>query len=135
MFKKKGRDEINFDQIDTLIGSGADFQGTLLAQGTLRVDGKVNGEIQIQGDIIIGEKGQVNANVKARNLMLAGVLKGNLQLSGVLEIYNTGKMYGDIVVANLIIAEGATFQGNCTMQVETNDKQIKVQNKVAEATE
>lgn len=116
MFKKKERENINYEQVDTIVGSGSEFQGTLLARGTLRVDGRVNGEIQVEGDLIVGEKGQVAANIKARHVTIAGQVAGDVELEGTLELTATGRLHGDITVANLIIAEGATFEGACKMQ-------------------
>jgi cytoskeletal protein CcmA (bactofilin family) len=127
VFKKKEQQKANFDQIDTIVGSGSEFQGTLLAQGTLRVDGRMSGEIQVQGDLIVGEKGQVKANVKARHVTVAGELRGDLELEGTLELTPTGQLHGDITVANLIIGEGANFQGSCKMHPPGGREQNKGQ--------
>jgi len=127
VFKKREVPRANLEEVDTIIGSGSEFQGTLVVQGTLRIDGRVSGEIHVQGDLIVGEKGQVNANVKARHVTIAGELRGDLELEGTLELTSTGQLYGDISVANLIIAEGASFQGNCKMQATGSKGQKKRQ--------
>jgi cytoskeletal protein CcmA (bactofilin family) len=127
MFKKKEQQRVNFEEVDTIIGSGSEFQGTIVVQGTLRVDGRVSGDIHVQGDLIVGEKGQVNANIKARHVTIAGELRGDLELEGTLELTSSGQLYGDIAVANLIVGEGASFQGNCKMQATGSKGQKKRQ--------
>jgi cytoskeletal protein CcmA (bactofilin family) len=132
VFKKREAPRANPEEVDTIIGSGSEVQGTIVVQGTLRVDGRVSGDIQVQGDLIVGEKGQVNANVKARHVTIAGELRGDLELEGTLELTPTGQLYGDIAVANLIIAEGACFQGNCKIQATGSKGQKRKQQQARE---
>lgn len=126
VFRRKEQPRVSPGQVDTIVGIGCEFQGTLTAQGTIRIEGRVNGEIKIQGDLVVGEKGQVTANVKARDVTVAGIIRGDLDLEGTLEITSTGQVQGDIAVANLIIGEGANFQGNCKMQEAVGNKGQKV---------
>ncbi|MBT9153786.1 MAG: hypothetical protein DDT39_00443 [Firmicutes bacterium] len=65
--------------------------------------------------MVIGESGQLVSTVQARNLQVAGTVKGGIKTSGLLEISSTGKVYGDIEVGKVIIADGAVFQGQCRM--------------------
>ena len=123
MFRRQEQPRVSPGQVDTIVGSGCEFQGTLTAQGTIRVEGRINGEIKVQGDLIIGEKGQVTANIKARDVTVAGIIRGDLDLEGTLEITSSGQVQGDIAVANLIIGEGANFQGNCKMQQPAEAKE------------
>ncbi|MBT9175838.1 MAG: hypothetical protein DDT20_00138 [Firmicutes bacterium] len=109
------KDERANDKIDTIVGAGAVFTGDLDIKGTLRVDGKYEGKITSSGDVVIGESGQLVATVQARNLQVAGTVKGGIKTFGVLEISSTGKVYGDIEVGKVIIADGAIFQGQCRM--------------------
>lgn len=115
LFKKK-KEEVSFDKIDTLVGIDTFFQGALNASGTIRIDGKFEGEANCNGDLVIGESGKVKANIKVRNLLLAGELEGNAVVQGKIEITSSGKLYGDIVTNNLIIDEGAIFKGKSEMQ-------------------
>lgn len=117
MFRKK-EEPVNFDKVDTLIGKETVFQGNLSATGTVRIDGRVEGEINCNGDLVIGETGVVKANVKARNTLLSGEVEGNLIAQGKLEITTSGKLYGDVSVGKIIIDEGAVFKGRCDMKNE-----------------
>ena len=68
--------------------------------------------------MVIGEKGQVKANLRARNVLVAGLVKGNISALGKVEVASTGKIYGDLQVASLVIDDGAVFQGSCQMRSE-----------------
>jgi len=114
MFSKK--EVVNVGKVDTIIGKDTNFQGTIKANSTLRIDGKVSGEVECQGDIVVGESGIVEASLKANNLLVAGAIKGNVNISGKLELASTGKLEGDILsTSSLIIDDGALFQGSCQM--------------------
>ncbi|NLT93990.1 MAG: polymer-forming cytoskeletal protein [Clostridia bacterium] len=113
--KKKDQEEINFEKLDTLIGLGTHFQGIISSQGTIRIDGTFHGEIKNQGDLIIGEKGILEANIEAKNVFIAGQIKGNILAKGKVEIAASGKVLGDLKVKNLVIEDGAIFKGTCLM--------------------
>ncbi|MGI6227135.1 MAG: bactofilin family protein [Peptococcales bacterium] len=118
VFRKK--EEVNFEKVETLIGSGTHMQGVISSQGTIRIDGSFTGEIKSQGDVVIGENGVLEANVESRNILIAGEIKGNLIAQGKAEITPTGKVIGDIKVKNLIIDEGAVFIGSSQMDTSIN---------------
>ncbi|MTI93910.1 MAG: polymer-forming cytoskeletal protein [Firmicutes bacterium] len=114
MFKKK--EEIDVTKVDTVIGKDTVFNGTVEAKGLLRVDGKLVGELIINGDVIVSPTGQVEAGIRARNISIAGTVNGNVDATGLLEIEPTGKLLGDIKVAKLAIGDGAVFRGACEMR-------------------
>lgn len=102
-------------KVDTYIGKGARVQGTLSVSGTVRVDGFVDGVIEAEKDVIIGEGGLVTASISAVNVTVAGELRGNVEASGRLEIARTGKVLGDVAIASFVVEEGAAFLGKCEM--------------------
>lgn len=109
------RPSVTPEKIDTLVGQDSIFQGKLVANGALRVDGHVEGEIASKGDVVVGQSGRVHADVQARNLLVAGELKGNVRALGTVQIAASGKLEGDVQVTNLVIEEGGFFLGNCQM--------------------
>lgn len=118
MFGKKNGNvppAVNTDKVDTVIGKGTEIKGTLNGAGVLRIDGNVEGEINIDGDVVIGETGKVMADINARHITVAGETTGNISAEGKLEIISTGKVYGDIDVMHLVINDGAVFEGKCEM--------------------
>lgn len=106
------------DKVETIIGPGTAVQGNIVATGTVRVDGRVIGEIQTEGDIIVGESGQVNGIVKGRDITVAGLVEGSVDAAGRLQIVSTGKLNGDIVVESLMVEDGAKYKGNCKMKTD-----------------
>lgn len=106
---------VSCDQVDTILGQGAEYTGTIKGSGTIRIDGTMSGDIQITGDVIVSDSGRLTANIEARHVIVAGRIEGDLELSGQLEIASTGKVLGQIKVASLIVAEGGVLAGNCIM--------------------
>lgn len=112
---KKSSNTLNED-IETIIGRNTQFKGTISGEGNIRIDGNLEGEISSGGNVIVGEMGEVIANVKARNILISGVVRGNVEVTEKLEILNSGKLYGDVSAAILSVSEGAVFKGNSNME-------------------
>jgi len=110
--KKKGADP---RKIDTLIGKDTSMTGTLDAKGTIRIDGSFEGKVSSQSDVIIGGNASVKANVKGKNVTLAGKLEGDVDVENKLEILNKGALHGDIKTGLLTVEEGGYFTGLCNM--------------------
>jgi len=104
---------LSAEKLDTLLGKSTILEGIVKAEGTIRLDGKVNGELNITGNLIVGEEGAVKGNIQAENVFVAGVVEGNIIATSQLHITHTAKLIGDITVKNVIIDEGAIFIGNC----------------------
>jgi cytoskeletal protein CcmA (bactofilin family) len=127
MFGKRSEPTIaNVDKIDTILGKGVELDGKIKSSGLLRIEGRFEGEIECEQDLIITESGKVNAELKARNAFIAGTYEGDIILEGKLEIKSTGKVTGDIKVATLVIEDGAFFDGRCEMQGEGHGKNLKL---------
>ena len=107
------------DQISTFIAPGAIVDGPLTTKESTRVDGTVNGNVTVNGSLILGQDAKINGAVTATNLFLAGEINGNVSCgSGKVEISDTGKLIGDLTAKSLVIDENAVFQGQCTMTTE-----------------
>ena len=81
----------------------------------MRVAGNVNGSINIEGELIIERSGYIEGEIKATNAVVAGSVKGNIDVSEKLILESSSKFVGNIKTKQLIIQEGAMFQGNCQM--------------------
>ena len=106
------------DRVETIIGPGTLFNGTLQVKGALRVDGKAEGSLEASGDVVIGESSHAECSISGRNVKVAGTVRGNIAAAGTLEIAASGKVFGDVTVAKLNISDGAVFQGTCDMKVQ-----------------
>lgn len=100
---------------DTLIGANTELIGDINSKGIIRIDGKVTGNISVQGDLFIGETSFIKGNVTASNIHVAGSIEGNVSSSGLLKLLSTAKLIGDIQVKTFICDEGSIFDGNCKM--------------------
>lgn len=95
---------------------------TALVSGNVRtrrcqVEGMVDGRMECAEELYLGENGRVNADcVAGKRLTIAGQVYGNVQCSGILHIIATGQVEGNIKARRLIIEEGATVNGSCTMR-------------------
>jgi len=101
--------------VETLIGEHTHFEGTLRAEGAVRLLGTVDGEIQSQGTIIVEEKSHVTARLTASQVSIAGQVDGQIYCEGRVEIRPTGRVTGEISAGALIVQEGAYFDGNSRM--------------------
>ena len=120
MFGKK--DLASSDRLETIIGKDTTVSGSISGEGIIRLDGKVLGEEVRHGEVIVGESGEINSDITAKQVTVAGLVKGNIQAEGKVEIVGTGKIIGNIRAANLVISEGALFQGSCDMNFTPKDK-------------
>lgn len=107
------RQEANNRRIDTVIGKDTVFVGNIESAGTIRVDGKIEGEVITEGDLIIGEFGAIQGKISAKNVTVAGQLVGEIEARGKLELVPTANVQGNAQIMFLVIEEGAFFQGRC----------------------
>ncbi len=126
MFNHKQTKAPSTDKIETIIGTGTSVHGNLNANGTIRVDGQINGEIHAEGDIIIGATGHVTGIVRGRNITIAGRLDGNADAEGLLHLASTAVVKGDIVVDTFTVEEGAKYKGSCQMKYDNDSKEMAV---------
>ena len=99
----------------TIVGHGAKLEGTVVSAGSLRIDGQVTGQINADGDVMLSPQSQVEADIRAQNVAVAGRFKGNILVKGRAEIAKGGRVEGNITSKTLVIEEGATFQGQSVM--------------------
>lgn len=103
------------DNIVGLLGKGTEFEGKLIFDGTLRIDGKFKGEVITKGILAIGEGALVHAEVEADTIIVRGEMHGNLTATKKIEIKGNGRLYGNINTPSLIVDEGVIFEGSCQM--------------------
>jgi len=101
--------------ISTVFGKDTEFTGELNFTKSLQIDGSFDGEITSEGFLVVGESAVVKANIKAKTIILKGIVYGNLEATEKLEIHDDGKLYGNIRTSKLKIADGVVFEGKCEM--------------------
>lgn len=108
----------NSDVIETILGANSQIEGNLVSQGSLRVDGKMHGNVNLKGNLIVGEEGSLEGEVIAKNIVIAGKITGNIKALEKVEINKTGILLGDINSKFVVIEEGSHFTGNCKMELK-----------------
>jgi len=101
-------------KIETVIGPNAHFRGDVQTDGGMRIDGIFEGNIDVTGNLVIGEAAKVIAEITANNISISGAVKGNIAANRV-EILETGRVWGDLVINSLLLNEGAYLRGQTTM--------------------
>lgn len=123
MFNSKKKVEtVSTGMINTIIGDNSRVEGLLEASDPTRVDGLLQGKILSKSSVIVGEHGVVRGDINAVEILIAGTVYGNLKAEQRIELTETGRVLGDLVTKTLVIDEGASFKGSCTMEVMEEKK-------------
>ena len=96
---------------------GSRASGQLSFQGSARIDGTVDGDIQCQGTLTIGESAEVKAKITAQVVVIRGKVEGNVSAKEKIELIAPARLIGNIDTPKLIITEGVVFDGDCSMGV------------------
>jgi cytoskeletal protein CcmA (bactofilin family) len=116
IFKKK--ESFNGDtKILNLINEGCKVEGILSSDSFIRVDGTVQGNLEVEEGAIVGDKGLVTGDIKTKSLIVYGMVNGNID-SYSLEIKATGCVNGEIKTSKLHIEFGGVYNGSLTMDRE-----------------
>ena len=113
--RDKERVGTDFGEIRAFLGEGTHFKGVLSFAGAVRIDGHLEGEIVGEEALIIGEPGQVNAEIEVGTLVVSGQVQGNITATQRVELLGPSRVSGMIRTPCLVVAEGALFNGNCEM--------------------
>jgi cytoskeletal protein CcmA (bactofilin family) len=124
-----GKSPEGFDktsELNAFIGEGTEFEGKLSFVGTVRVEGKLTGEIYAKDILIVGDNGFVEGEIDVNTIIITGTVTGNIKANTKVELSYPGKFYGTIETPNFILNEGAIFEGDCKMEkIKTNLEQSK----------
>lgn len=117
-----GSDGKKTSKMDTIIGKDIILEGKITAKGSIRLDGTLIGDINVDGNLVIGKQGLVKGNIICKNVLVCGTIEGYVDCKEQLRLANTGKILGDIKVNSIIVDENAVFEGKCQMQNNVNKK-------------
>lgn len=102
--------------LNGFLDAGSHMDGELSFEDTFRVDGRLSGKVVSKGDLVVGERGEVNGTVEVGRVYVSGTLKGTVKAKARIEITAGGRLLGDIEAPILVIEEGGFYEGRCTMQ-------------------
>lgn len=124
MFDKK-EDNIKSEEIHTIIGKESSFEGKLVFDGIVRIDGSFKGNVQSKGKLLVGEASNIEADIEIGSIILSGEIKGNIIANTIVEIKSKGRFTGNITSPVLIIEEGAVFNGTSAMDKKKISPHVK----------
>ncbi|MFC2133279.1 polymer-forming cytoskeletal protein [Bacteroidota bacterium] len=100
----------------SILSSGVKIEGKLYSEGNVRIDGKLIGDLIVNGNLTLGEGSEINGKVKAQNIAVSGKLEGVATSSEKLILESKAVLKGDISAKILVIEEGAKFDGKSVME-------------------
>lgn len=98
-----------------LISKGTNITGDIVAEGDIRIDGYLKGNIKSKGKLVIGPTGQIDGEIECTNVEISGKVDGKIIAFDLLTFKSSANVMGDINAAKLSIEPGSIFTGSCTM--------------------
>jgi cytoskeletal protein CcmA (bactofilin family) len=105
--------KINDTGINTVIGSGSKFVGSLDLQGFVRVDGDIDGSLVAEGRVFIGAAARIHGNVTAKSAMIGGIILGDVVAPEGVRLLSSAAVVGDITTKHLVADDGVILHGHC----------------------
>jgi len=127
MFKKDNRPD-SFKDVETIIGESIKVKGNFNGNGNIIIDGSLEGSLKTKGNVLIGEKAKVTANIEAQEVIIDGEINGNLSVKEYLAVGATARIFGDIDCSQISIERGAIINGKCSMtkkEANISEKEVK----------
>ena len=123
MFDKKN------EKLESIIGINTKIEGNISTKGTLRIDGRITGNIDTDW-LIVGEKAFVKGDVRVAGVAVAGYLEGNVTAKEIIELKRTGQIRGDVSTSKLVVIEGGMVDGKIAMQQKEGGKVVELTQEV-----
>jgi cytoskeletal protein CcmA (bactofilin family) len=118
VFSKQGKPSQDFGEIRAFLGEGTSFIGTLQFEGTVRLDGRFEGEVSGNDLLIIGQSAAVRAEIQVGSITVSGRVEGNIVARKRVELLGTAQVTGSVKTPALVVSEGAVLNGTCEMRRE-----------------
>src|SRR5881296_3305456 len=115
LWRKSSKRPTKASDLTAFIDEGSEIEGKYSFTGTVMINGRFRGEIVSSDSLIIGEKGVVNATVRAGIVLINGEVVGNVSASERVELRGTARVYGDVEAPVVVVEEGVLFEGHCKM--------------------
>jgi len=103
------------DFMNSTIGEGSAFEGKFYISGSLKIDGKFEGEIKTDEELVVGVTGKVKTNINAKSVVVAGTVIGNIEATEEVKLLETAKVKGDITAPVISIQRGVVATGKLNL--------------------
>ncbi|MBI2987459.1 MAG: polymer-forming cytoskeletal protein [Deltaproteobacteria bacterium] len=118
MWRWRGNSSAPDHASTSVIDQGCEVEGRLTFVGTLVLNGKFRGELFTSDTLLVGETGEVEAEVQVGAAIVSGHITGNIIARERVELRSSARIFGDIVTPVLVLEEGVVFDGHCKMKSE-----------------
>ncbi len=98
-----------------LVGAGTVIKGDIKCSGDIRIDGTVEGNVEVSQKVVVGITGIVVGNIKSEDTSISGKVEGNIKSDKSTVLHGSGTINGDISTKQIIIEQGGNFNGVCKM--------------------
>jgi len=115
--------------MDTIIGEHTTIIGNIESDGSVKVEGRVEGDIKAAGDVTTLVNAVIIGNIWCENMILAGTVTGNIYTKNNLHLESTARLKGDVEIHSLVTDEGAVFEGSCKMTAAPSDEDKNIKKK------
>jgi cytoskeletal protein CcmA (bactofilin family) len=105
----------NLDRLDTFIGRSTNLKGDITTQGSIRIDGQLEGNVYASEAIITGPESFIKGNLDCKDAIISGRVEGNVSALENVELQSGANILGDITCGNLVIGKNCFFEGKCHM--------------------
>ncbi len=105
----------NTDATNCVIGEGSVFDGRFYVNGSILIEGKFQGDIRTDDQLIVGPSGKVKTDIQARKVTIAGTLIGNIAATEEVSLLHTGRVLGNIMTPRLTVEPGVVTEGKVTI--------------------
>jgi cytoskeletal protein CcmA (bactofilin family) len=102
-------------ELNGFLDRGSQLSGELRFEASFRVDGKFTGKVVSEGDLIVGEGGEIEGELAVGQIFVSGTVRGNIRATRRAQIAPGGKVFADIDTPALVIEDGALLEGRCAM--------------------
>lgn len=99
----------------SILSSGVKIEGKIYSEGNMRIDGKVLGDVTVNGNLTLGDSSEVEGDVRAMNVTLSGNVKGLVEANEKVILEANSSLEGELTAKILVIEEGAKFNGKSNM--------------------
>jgi cytoskeletal protein CcmA (bactofilin family) len=105
----------NAQETNSVIGERSIFEGKFYISGSLQIDGKFEGEIRTEDQVVVGEMGKVRTDIQARRVVVAGTVIGNIEAESEVMLLSTGRVLGNIRAPRVNVEDGVVVTGEITI--------------------
>jgi cytoskeletal protein CcmA (bactofilin family) len=125
-WKKDVEDVGKGGELSTIIGRGTVIEGSVTVVNSLRVDGRINGNVSTPESLVVGKDGEIKGEITVGNAVIGGRIEGKKHANGKVDLENKAYFRGELRTSKLVIDEGAFFDGSCHMAEVPRDKRQTV---------